>query len=315
MNDRRTAEPVFAHIHVPKCAGSSVRRLLDQAWGDSHLHLYVQGPTTFVYDEEELALRLQPPHVKAFSSHFVRRFPPEVAGRPMLYATFLRDPLEQWISYLTYTRKVYGHILDPVLLQHLPPDMPSRPLRDSAQWLLSRSTDVFTNFRENYVTNFFARYEVAAQHGFEYADPRYRRMRLRAARQVLRRFFFVGITEDLESSLWLLRRKLAGTGLQIPPLPVPVENLSHEQRDDLAWLSTRDPVGRQCLASLAEDRQLYRWARARWRRDLASHREGRHVAAGWRGLLTRLGTRYYSTVTLLARLRGWSTSQPRRTAM
>ncbi len=314
MSEKRIGEPVFAHIHVPKCAGSSVRRLLDTAWGDSHVHLYVPGPTTFIYDEAQLATHLQPSSVKAFSSHFVRRFLPEVGGRPMLYATFLRNPLEQWISYLTYTRKVYDRIPDPVLLQHLPPDMPGRSLRDCAQWLLSRNTETFTNFRENYVTNFFARYEVAAQHGFDYADPRYRRMRLRVARQALRRFFFVGITEDLEASLWLLRRKLAGTGLDIPALPVPAENSSHEQRDDLSWLSTKDPVGRQCLASLREDRQLYRWARTRWQRELTAEREG-HGLSGWRGSLTRLGSGYYSTVTLLARLRGWSTSQPRRTAM
>ncbi|HEX8852855.1 MAG TPA: hypothetical protein VF754_05175 [Pyrinomonadaceae bacterium] len=44
-------------------------------------------------------------------------------------------------------------------------------------------------------------------------------------------------------------------------------------------------------------------------------RRGRdHVMHG-RGLCVSLSRRYYSTVTDFARLRGWSTSQPRRTAM
>lgn len=52
-----------------------------------------------------------------------------------------------------------------------------------------------SNFRENYTTNFFARYEMASSSGVQYADRRYRRLRQRVARQVLRRFLLLGMTD------------------------------------------------------------------------------------------------------------------------
>ncbi len=269
MNLREPDEPILGHIHVPKCAGTSVRVVLDEIWGDDHIFLYVDGPTTFVYSRAELEDALHGPTVKAFSSHFVRTFPKQILGRSIFYVTFLRDPLEQWISYLTYTRKVYRHIADQVLLKHLPPDMPNLSLRECAEWLLAQSSTTFLNFRENYTTNFFARYTVADAYGYDYADPRYRAIRLPAARQTLGEFFFVGIAESLEDSLRLLRRKLAGSSLAMPEIPVPALNLSHEARDDLSWLTPSDPLGRRCLESLREDLALYRWARARFERELA----------------------------------------------
>jgi hypothetical protein len=155
MTKTKPTEPVLAHIHVPKCAGTSFRLLLDDIFTDRHLHLYSEPgtnrslPTTFVYSEAQLGEFVEPSSTKALSSHFIRRFPNVINGRPILYVTFLRDPVQQFISYLSYTRQVFRHIQDPELLSHLPPNMADRSLRDCADWLLKQDSRTFRNFREN----------------------------------------------------------------------------------------------------------------------------------------------------------------------
>src|SRR4051812_41918333 len=98
-------EAVIGHIHVPKCGGTSVSKLLDEALGAAHLRLWVDD-TYFVYSEEALA-NLITPSVQVFSSHYLRTFPGTLAGRKARYFTFLRHPVEQFISYLTYSRRFY----------------------------------------------------------------------------------------------------------------------------------------------------------------------------------------------------------------
>lgn len=257
-------DPVIAHIHVPKCAGTAFRNWLAAYFGPAHLALYPEEHNTFfVYSEEEVTRYLSNPSVRAFSSHYVRTFRPSIAGRELVYITFLRDPIEQFISYLTYVRKVFAAIRDQNLLSCLPPDLPSLTLREAAQWVLTRDWEV--NFRENYTTNFFARYPFRAQFGCSAPEARYREKRLAIAQQILEQFFFVGISEQMDRSVALLQSLAQDRGLAFPTGKVPIENTSFEDRDDLSWIHERDEVGALLLESVHEDRQLYDWAAAKFR--------------------------------------------------
>ena len=266
------ALPVLAHIHVPKTAGASFRRALDTAFSpDAHLHLYFDNNTEFVYENDELGRFLTVPSVQAFSSHFVRRFPLQLAQRSLYYVTFLRDPVQQFLSYLTYTKKYYEAIRDPVLKRHLPPDLPKLSLRECARWILTSGPDAaLRNFNENYATNFFARYTVLETVGLTYADERYRAIRLEAACEVLSKFLFVGISERMDESWRLLRREAREVGIVLPALSITHENVSSEIRDDLSWIHADDSVGRQLLDSVVEDQQLYNWSVARFEDQLAT---------------------------------------------
>jgi hypothetical protein len=267
--------PVLAHIHVPKCAGTSFRLLLDDLFPAEHLQLYFEPgsdrslPTTFVYSDAQIARYLESSSIKAFSSHHVRRFPNPLVGRSIYYVSFLRNPLQQFISYLKFTRQVFGEITDPVLLSHLPPNMPQLSLRESARWLIGQRIGRFLNFRENYTTNFFARYEVQSRYGFRYTDWRYHRIREEVARSVLHRFFFVGIAEKMDESWYLLRRKLAYNGVPTKDLPMRLDNASTDENEDLSWLSHKDEIGRQVLGSMQEDQRLYLWALKRFQAQSA----------------------------------------------
>lgn len=244
------APPVLAHIHVPKCAGTSLRVLLETHRGPRHLGLYVND-SYFVYGEETLrSYLLQDSEMQGFSSHHVRSFPRWLAGREMLYVTFLREPIQQFVSYMTHIKKHYASITAKTLLEAVPPDAPEVTLREFARWLLTADRDV--PFRENHNVNFFSRHS-----GREAGD------RLAAAKATLGEFFFVGITERMEESMSKLKALTRDAGLEFPPDPIPVENTSADYRDDLAWIEPEDEVGSLLLQSVEEDRRLYDWAAAR----------------------------------------------------
>jgi hypothetical protein len=258
--------PVLGHIHVPKTAGSSVRQVLDDRFKTAHLHLYQGHGTSFVYDNEVLSLLFANTSHKAFSSHFVRRFPPLLAGRPAHYITFLRHPVQQFLSYIAYTRKYHSVISDSDLLSHLPPHMPDLSIRECARWILNEPVEGFRNFKENYTTNFFARYELLDCKGLVYDSPSYRERRLAAAERVLENFLLVGISEHLDESWSILRQHAAAAGIQLPDVRIPVKNVTPRDRDAADWVHPDDEVGHQVLASVEVDMQLYRKFSGRLRR-------------------------------------------------
>jgi hypothetical protein len=236
---------------VPKCAGTSFRVLLETYFGPRHLGLYVND-TYFVYADEAIrSYLLHGPELRGFSSHHVRRFPHWLAGREMLYVTFLRDPIQQFVSYMTHVKKHYAEITSASLLAAVPPDAPQLTLREFARWLLTQERDI--PFRENHNVNFFARHSAPAAPD-----------RLEAAKAALEGFFFVGITERMEESVNKLRALAQAAGLDFPPGSLPVENTSADFRDDLGWIHPGDEVGSMLLRSVEKDRQLYDWVAARF---------------------------------------------------
>jgi hypothetical protein len=168
----------------------------------------------------------------------------------MLYMTFLRDPVQQFVSYMTHIQKHYAGITSQTLREAVPPDAPRLTLREFARWLLTQDRDI--PFRENHNVNFFARHSAAPG-----AD------RLEAAKVALSGFFFVGISDRMDESMDKLRALAQAAGLDFPPDPVPMVNTSSEFRDDLSWIDPADEVGSMLLRSVAQDRQLYDWAMAR----------------------------------------------------
>ena len=247
--DHRTAtqtHPVLAHIHVPKCSGTSLRVLMERHFGPRHLRLYVDD-TYFVYGDETLRnYLLQNSEIQGFSSHHVRSFPRWLGGREILYITFLRDPVEQFVSYMTHFRMPYSQITSKSLLEAVPADANKLTLREFARWLLTQDRDV--PFRENHNVRFFTRHSSPAA-----ADQ------LASAKATLERFFFVGITDRMDKSIEKLRARVQAAGLDFPQNPMPMENISKDYRDDLSWIHPDDEVGSLLLRSIEKDRQLYEW--------------------------------------------------------
>ena len=290
---RPLIDPVIAHIHVPKCGGTAFRKFLIQHYGAAHLALYVPD-TYFVYTPDQIAEYLQDRSVRGFSSHFVRTFPDRIAGRDIVYVTFVRNPVDQVVSYVTYIKANFDLIPDKPLLSALPPDPTGMPVREIARWILTCDREV--NFHENFTVNFFARYSLPGATGPFRLDKTYVRHRLSAAMRIVDRFFFVGdgypfhspdrdilrcrtelntagcasvsqadthlvgISDQMDLSVAILRNLMERSKLDFPEGKVPVDNTSFEFRDDLGWIHQDDEVGRLLLNSVREDQALYQQA-------------------------------------------------------
>jgi len=249
--------PILIHIHIPKCGGSSFRSVLARQFGSHHLNLYVDD-THFVYPESYLADTVRNAQVSSISSHFIRSFPPQLGGRPVHYVTFLRHPLDQFLSYRNYICKVFHDLRDAALLEYLPARANELTSREFARWVLTESPQN-APFRENFTTNFLAR-EVFRRVSGDGAD--YRSSRLPLAKDALRKFLFVGLTEELATCFPRFVQAAAERGFPLRPDTVPVENVTHQFTDDTSWMDPNDAVGALLFASIEVDLELYTWARS-----------------------------------------------------
>jgi hypothetical protein len=185
----------------------------------------------------------------------VRTFPDRIAGRDIVYVTFLRNPVDQFVSYVTYIKGNFDLIPDKPLLSALPPDPAGMSVREIARWILTCDREV--NFHENFTVNFFARYSLPGAAGPFRLDKTYVKHRLSAAMRILDRFFLVGVSDQMDLSVAILRNLMMRSKLDFPEGKVPVDNTSFEFRDDLSWIHQDDEVGRLLLNSVREDQALY----------------------------------------------------------
>jgi hypothetical protein len=273
---------LFVHVHVPKCAGTSLWYWLARHNPGAHGFLYPNVPPSFYYDAGAIAeLGIADTALRCMSSHYFRVFPARCAERDMRWFTLLRDPLEHYVSWARYMRKVYPDITDPEQRVNVPPAADQLSLRDFTAWILDQPDDV--PFRENYQTNYFASYEWRTRTGRgptpgelqprwspeDWAD--YRRERGALARAVLDGFAIVGTVERMAETLQVLAQRAPGWGLRIGPLDdVGHINATRSGDRNVEWISADDPVGRRLLASLEEDRALYAYASALLDRTLAA---------------------------------------------
>jgi len=277
--------PLLVHVHIPKCAGTSFQRLLQMSFEDRHCDYYPEDQSRCLTREELVRLVSGSPGMASLSSHSIRLFPPVVWNRLGLYVAFLRDPARRFISNLTYYQK-QQETFPESLQRHLPQRCGEMPLRDLARWMLENQPEVV--LRSLTMTGFLAEQTwletVGGMVGLSdhWLDsqallyPGFGPLQVRLASALLDEFFFVGLVEEMETSVQLLREKLRPHGLELMEMPVPVENVSRELATDTGWLNPSDPVGRGVLDLLEPDLQLY----ARFRTILRSRFPKTEAAAG-----------------------------------
>jgi len=258
--------PVLIHVHIPKCAGSTLKRLLSLSFGDRHIDVYDQNPD-FVLEPDELVRLLQnQPQIVSIATHSLRTFPPLLGNRVPLYVTLLRDPRAQFLSYVTYVKGAWAQLSENHR-RHVPPDGDTMSLRDFARWLVTSDENVHfkSDFTVNFLTENVFRDALRALSrrldgnvAFEAVTREvYREVALDLAVSVLDDFFYVGLVEEMETSLSLLRQKLEPYGFALKTELFRRENVSVRAPGETAWLNEDDDVGRLVLQSLKTDIQLY----------------------------------------------------------
>lgn len=260
---------------MPKCAGSAVRVWLEEAALEGVVSGFRSLYPDYVYagetQDDRLPEGLDDPRLSALTTHNIRRFTPELAGRRMHYFTLLRHPIAHFLSAVNYMVQERAAFAIPAHVRNTPGDV--------AAWCLEQPVDA--PFRENAQTNHLALYGWCDARGarcdpqrraaWDAADEQaYRDERLDFAKAVLRDFLVVGTVERIVPALELLRRRAARAGFAL----LPVErlqriNVSHKTEGYPTW-AYNGPIAARLHEALRVDFELYKYAQALLDEALAS---------------------------------------------
>jgi len=248
---KESAKPIILHAHIPKTAGHSMIALFQQSFGVHHFIYYDKRPDHYWSAGDLHKIVADDTELMAISSHSIRNFPTEIAGRPALYVAFLREPTAAFISLLKYIRKTFQEQSDEVRASW-PSNTPDLSLRDAVHQLKrqGRSPQLCPQ------TRFFC-HPSNYLHPMNYDGDCSGVNDFLAATRTLDRFFFVGIVELFDRSIHLLRRKLLPFGISLRVDEIPVKNENKVAGSELFWLNEADEVGRRALTCNCNDYRLY----------------------------------------------------------
>jgi hypothetical protein len=240
-------DPLLVHVHLPKNGGTTIGGLLDRSFGDAHLQMYDEDPRAEC-DPHRIRASLYRHHgIRAISSHSFREFPPEIGGRPALYFSVLRDPGDRILSYMRYCQKNWDE-LSAAHKRQLPEDFRDMDVVAYLRWQASRMTTSGA-ISANLQCQYFCRPTT-----------------FRSAQRILRKFFFIGITDRMTLSIAVLRKKLEPWGIHLDNPPAERANTTSEFYQKTAG-ATDDPELRAFMKGMQDDRDLLMWATARLERE------------------------------------------------
>jgi hypothetical protein len=254
---------LILHSHIPKTAGTTVSAGLRKSFEFFHIHHYHPDPS-YILSKETLETLLEIyPRLRSISSHHLRSFPLNVAGRPTFLVTFLRKPEDVFISQLRHVQRKYWSF--PEAWRGLwPKEAPHLTLRELARRCLDEERATQDLCPQ---TRFLCNPDAAESFGLSDGN-RKGVNNYELAHQILTGFHFVGIVEDMKKSLEVLADRLRQSGIKV--------HFDHDLRVNTspeaslpAWLTPDDEVGRRVLTASENDRLLHGYFREKL---LESHR-------------------------------------------
>lgn len=218
---------IYYNIHIPKNAGSTFNRILQRCFSD-RFFTYPNPYAGNIYSQEEKRdFLLRNEKATCISGHGMRYSGPPVPGVSYRYMTFLRHPVERLVSLYAYE-------------QRMSPETHSSH-RQIDGWIDRRLNE------DNALTNYQAFHIIGTSNPIEVSFEQ--------ARDVLNRFFFIGLAEMFDESLVLFRKKMH----------VNLLNLRYEKRN-VTDSRVRFPISKETRQRLIDlnrvDMQLYEWAHA-----------------------------------------------------
>jgi hypothetical protein len=263
-NDPMDRQPIFIHVHVPKTAGQSLNVVLQQWFKGTHYGWYQPNPGKSYTEEELSQFVAERPKLLSLASHSIRVFPPLIGGRPALYYTFLRHPIDRMVSNITYAKKNIRNFSEQHRKQW-PADIEKLDVRE----ILRRRHDQSSGpLHGNGLNRFFTESAYFRKQSFLQrangadVNEHYSSVCVGMSTTVLDSFALVGLTEEFDKSIEMLRRLFCSFGITAPTIELPRNNISSELRDDLSWINERDEVGRKVLQAVEQDMVLYDYGKS-----------------------------------------------------
>lgn len=240
----QVTDPLLVHVHVPKNGGSSVNDALFESFGFRYVPMYVNDP--FIQQKADHLKEHISKNTEALviASHNLREFPQRIGRRPLLHVTFLRHSIARHLSYYRYARKHYDSFGE----EHRR-TLPQGFMEMTPQDYLRFEAGLFEQgYGHDQLRTFDERGDVAA------------------AKSVLEGFFMVGVVEQLDRGLALLRRKLKAVDMHLLDLSAGRANTTDDLYGQTAGI-LEDPATLEAAAYLKDDLELYNWAKERFERE------------------------------------------------
>ncbi|MGH7213420.1 MAG: hypothetical protein ACREIT_01365 [Tepidisphaeraceae bacterium] len=239
--------PLLAFVHIPKTAGQAFVRALYTAFPGKVLNITGAETPGAVANLHLFERRLREnPDAVVLTSHGLRlAFPETLADRKPLYVTLLRDPYRQVKSYIRYVKWNYTAFPERVR-RFLPQGADRMSQVDIARRMMDTCPEGYMATFHFLPCPFLA---MSAE-----AGPVIER---------LERFAAVGVVEEINASLELMRRRLLPQGIELPAGPLPRVNESPESGPDDAELDAYQPLRDFLHDYAAADFEVHAWAQRR----------------------------------------------------
>jgi hypothetical protein len=244
---RDNLEPMIVHVHIPKAAGQAFEDFLSQNFAGRVKLYYPEQPAAAQWDlfKKEIQNESSP---LVFSSQSMNMYFPAVLGnRIMLYVSLFRHPYSMVFSYVKYIKKNYEK-LSTAHQAILPENLRSMSIEESVKWHIRNG-------------GFFPLPVLELTKG----------LGVKRAKDIVDRFFFTGIVEEMDRSIKLLSIKLKPYGFHLENLTMPRKNTTRdvdlEGYDFHADQEFQEFAGKE----LHEEVEFYEWVRERFAKDAELH--------------------------------------------
>ncbi len=228
--------PTLIFLHIPKCAGTSFRSLVEAEYRSRELLYSYNGELDFSQPNEEFLreFRRRRDDIRIVFGHLSFGVH-EILGIAPHYATIVRDPIDRVISQ-------YRHIMRD----------PSSPWHSVAKRVTSIQEFVagrFTEMTNNHMVRILAGPPVAS--GFVGADPE---MLDRAKSNIMRHFVIVGLRETMPGVVNEFSRRFSWRNFATP---------SHNVAPPSSPIELDEGTGRLIVDHNRLDIALYEWIKAK----------------------------------------------------
>lgn len=186
---KRDGEKAIFFLHIPKCAGTTItEEILKRRYEPREMIVFYEHGTNVLIDRLKKMSRRKQERIKCIAGHYAFGIHRYYTGRPISYITVLRDPVDRVISHYYYARRETKH--------YLYEEIKKKGLT-LKQYIENRTSVELNNGQTR----------ILAGIGWGCGFGECRKEMLEQAKKNLDLFEIVGITEEFESFLSLLRKK------------------------------------------------------------------------------------------------------------
>jgi len=245
---RDNLSPLIVHVHIPKAAGQAFEDFLSRNFQGRVTLYYPEKPAGAQWDlfKEEIQNELSP---LVFSSQSMNMyFPPILGNRLALYVSFFRHPFSMIFSYIKYIKKNYEK-LSAAHKAILPENLQSMSIEESVKWHIRNG-------------GFFPLPVLELTKG----------LGVKRTKEIVDRFLFTGIVEEMDRSIKLLCIKLEPYGFHFENLTMPRKNTTQDVDLEGYDFNSDKEFQEFAGAELYEEVEFYEWVRERFEKESESYK-------------------------------------------